>query len=795
MILPMIDVPVALIGTLAVMKLMGFTLNTLTLFGLVLAIGIVVDDAIMVLENIERWMAQGLDARTATLKAMQEITGPIIAVTLVLCAVFLPSAFLGGITGQFFRQFALTIAASMMISAINAMTMTPSRAVSIFKGGHHDKEALPSWGVALVGGLLTWWAGNKLFGDRLGLAKAVLDGRPFDWAVWAAFFLPGAAAGWVVGKPLIRPVNRVLAVVFGGFNRLFDFATGGYARGVGGLLRLSVLVLVVYMGLLGLTGFGLVRVPGGFIPQQDKGYLIVGLQLPDAASVERTEKVVQTVNRIILGDEEQGGRYWGPKPAAGSKLYPPIPGVAHTVALDGYSLLTSSVGSNFGSMFVVLDPFEQRAHGPHADVVLTELRRRLAEVEEADVVAFGAPPVDGLGNASGFKMQVRDVGAAGLLTLQLVTDDLVRTANATPGLAGVYTSFRANSPQLSVRINEDKALSMGVPVGEINDALQVFLGSKYVNDVTLFDRNFQVNVQADPGARVRADDVRKLKVRNQDGQMVPLGTVLDVKESSGPATVFRFNTRPAAAVSGGTVPGFSTGQAIAAMQAAAAKELPPSLDYQWSELTRLEIDASKDPLNMLIFPLAVMLVFLILAFQYESWTMPLAVILVVPLCVLCAVAGVAAVGGDINIFTRIGFVVLAGLASKNAILIVEFAKVKYEEGASAFDAAVEACRVRLRPIVMTSFAFILGVLPLLLGHGAGAEMRFALGIAVFAGMLGVTAFGIFMTPVFFYVIQWLVGGRRGEAKTVLAPAGADGGAAAPAAPETAIQPSPQSPHG
>ncbi len=547
-------------------------------------------------------------------------------------------------------------------------------------------------------------------------------------------------------------MNRLLAALFGAFNWLFDRATAWYGRGISHLLRLSVIVLVLYVGLLALTGVGMVRVPAGFIPQQDKGYLILGLQMPDASSLERTEKVVQNVNRIILGDEERGGHYKGPKPPAGSKLYPPIPGVGHTVAMEGMSLLTNTNGSNLGSMFIVLEPFEKRGHGPHADEVLAEVRKRLAEVQEAQVVVFGAVPVDGLGNSSGFKLQVRDVGGAGPTTLQLATDDLVRAANQTPGLVGVNTSFRANSPQFSVTVNEDKAVAMKVPLGEINDTLQVYLGSKYVNDVTLFDRNYQVNVQADARARLRAEDVGKLQVRNQDGKMLPLLTVVDVKQSSGPATVFRYNTKPSATLTGGMRPDFSTGQAIAALEeTAVTTQLPQSLDYRWTELTLLQIQAGNT--TIVVFGLAVVLVFLILAFQYESWTMPLAVLLVVPLCVLSAIVGVVVTRGDINIFTQIGFVVLVGLASKNAILIVEFAKVKYDEGMPAFEAAVEACRVRLRPIIMTSFAFILGVVPLLLGHGAGAEMRFALGVAVFAGMLGVTIFGIFMTPVFFYAIQ------------------------------------------
>jgi multidrug efflux pump subunit AcrB len=768
MILPMIDVPVSLIGTLAVMAVLGFTLNNLTLFGLVLAIGIVVDDAIVVLESVEHWMAQGLGAKAATIKAMGEITGPIIAITLVLSAVLIPGAFIAGITGQFFRQFALTIAAAMMISALNAMTMTPSRAVMILKGQHAGahgpgaKEALPWWGVAILCGLLTVWVGEKLLAGRLGLPSPHSHEAAgwWGWLVRAVLFLPGAVLGVLVAQSL----NRALGRVFRAFNRLFDRVTAAYGRGVARTLRLTVAVMLVYGGLLGLTYVGFTRVPAGFIPQQDKGYLIVGIQLPDAAALGRTEKVVREVNRMILGDEERGGKYRGPRPAGG-QLYQSVPGVAHTVAVEGMSLLTNANGSNLGSMFIVLEPFEERSDGLHANKILAEVRRRLAVVQEAQVVVFGAPPVDGLGTAGGFKMQVRDVGSAGLTTLQLSAEALARAGNTAPGLVGVNTTFRANSPQLSAKVDEAKAMSMHVPVGNINEALQVYLGSLYVNDVTLFDRNFQVNVQADPHARLRADDLRQLKVRSTNGQMVPLGTMLDVTEVSGPATVFRYNTKPAAAITGSTVPGVSSGQAITEMRAAAANELPRALDFQWTELTLLQIKAGNTA--MFAFGLAVLLVFLILAFQYESWTLPLAVILVVPMCLLCSIVGVALTGGDINIFTQIGFVVLVGLASKNAILIVEYAKVKQEEGVPAREAAVEACRLRLRPIVMTSFAFILGVVPLMIAHGAGAEMRQTLGIAVFSGMLGVTLFGIFLTPVFYCVIDWF--GARGRARTGAAP--------------------------
>jgi multidrug efflux pump subunit AcrB len=756
MILPMIDVPVSLIGTLAIMKLLGFTLNNLTLFGLVLAIGIVVDDAIVVLENIETWMARGLDARSATIRAMGEITGPIIAITLVLSAVFLPSAFIPGITGQFFRQFALTISAAMVISAMNAMTMTPSRAVMIFRsqqpGVHHAaKEALPWWGVSGLGGLLTMWLGVTALGWLgQGVSGKLEESALLWWTVRAVLFAPGAVAGWLGTKQ----VNQFLSRIFVAFNRGFDFVTAGYGRSVGGLLRMAAVVLLVYGGLLGLTYLGFVKVPTGFIPQQDKGYLILGVQLDDAASLERTEEVVQRLNRMVLGDREKGGRYQGPPPPDGATLYPPLPGVEHTVAVDGMSLLTNTNGSNLGSMFVILKPFEKRTHGPGASEVLAEIRKRVAEVRNARVVVFGAPPVDGLGSTGGFKFQVRDVGGAGLATLQKGTDELVRAANASEGIVGVNTTLRADSPQLEAKVNETKAMSMKVPIGNINEALAVYLGSMYVNDVTLFDQNFQVTVQADARSRMRPEQLGKLKVRNADGQMVPLGTVLDIRETTGPATVFRYNARTSAPVTGGTLPGFTSGQAIQTIDDL-AKKLPSSLDSQWTELTLLQIQAGNKA--MYAFGLAIVLVFLVLAFQYESWILPLAVVLVVPMCLLSAIVGVVLTGGDINIFSQIGFIVLAGLACKNAILIVEYAKAKRESGMSGLEATIEACKSRLRPIVMTSFAFILGVVPLVLAHGAGAEMRTTLGIAVFSGMIGVTVFGIFLTPVFYFVLDWLAG--------------------------------------
>jgi multidrug efflux pump len=743
-ILPLIDVAVSLIGTFAVMLALGFSLNNLTLFGLVLAIGIVVDDAIVVLENIERWLAKGFAVREATISAMTEITGPIIAITLVLASVFLPSAFLGGITGQFYRQFALTIAASMIISAINAMTMTPARAAAVFgyrthePGGDGGREALPWWGIAAIAGVVAVWLLGPMLAKRFG----VEDGIRF-YAIWVCLFLPAALIGWA----LSAYINRGLAIVFRGFNRMFDAATALYGRAVGRLLRLSVIVLILYAGLIGLTGWSFTRVPTGFIPEQDKGYLVVNFQLPDSASLERTLAVVQRVEHIARE----------------------TPGVAHTVSIPGMSfILNSAVSSNFGSMFIVLETFEERHGHPDrtSNVVTAKIRQRVRqEIEEAVVLVFGAPAVDGLGNAGGFKLMVEDRGSRGLEMLQGQADNLADRANRIPGLVGVFDSFRANTPQLYVDIDRVQCKSQGVALNDVFDTLQVYLGGYYVNDFNKFGRTWQVNVQADASYRVTPDAVRQLKVRNAAGGMVPLGAVTTVKDAGGPVMVTRYNMYPAATVNGGSLPGVSTGTVISEVEDLAKQQLADRMAIEWTELTYMQKLASRaETLRDLFqnpftaFAGAVVLVFLVLAAQYESWSMPLAVILVMPMCILCAVAGVALAHMDINIFVQVGFVVLVGMAAKNAILIVAFAQERRAEGVATFAAAVEASTARLRPIIMTSFAFILGVVPLVVATGAGAEMRRTLGTAVFSGMLGVTAFGIFLTPVFYYVILRLTEG-------------------------------------
>jgi multidrug efflux pump len=782
LLLPVIDVAVSLVGTFAVMTLMGFSLNNLTLFGLVLAIGIVVDDAIVVLENIERWLEKGLPVREATIKAMNEITGPILAITLVLSSVFLPSAFLTSITGQFFRQFALTISASMLISAVNAMTMTPARAASIFAGrkpGEHGdgevrrhpaggdpggggKEALPWWFFGILGGLASVWLLTPTLGAWLGLPPGAEEGEAApgglmdtvrSWGIYCVLFLPGALAGGVLGWFIIRPVNWALGKLFRGFNWIFDRATEAYGRLVGWCLRLSAIVLLVYVGLIGLTGWGFTRVPSGFIPSQDKGRLLVNVQLPDSAALERTAEVMAKVEKI-----------------AGE-----TPGISYSIGNPGRSFVLNAIGSNLGTAFIGLEPFHKR-HGRElgAEAISAELRRRFAsEIPEARVSVFGAPAVDGLGNAGGFKLMVETIGDVNYGALQTQADNLAAKGNRQPGLVGVFDGFRARTPQLRADIDRTKVRTMGVALNDVFDTLQVYVGGYYVNDFNRFGRTWQVNLQADAPFRAHAETVKQMKVRNADGDMVPLGSVVDIKDSVGPLFVTRYNMFPAATLTGASLPGVSTGDVLREMEALAGKELPRSMTYEWTELSFMQKQASKveqfrdlrqNPTSA--FVLGAVLVFFVLAGLYESWSLPLAVILVVPMCVLSALAGVAMAGMDVNIFVQVGFVVLVGLACKNAILIVEFARDRQLEGVSRFDAAVEAAKVRLRPIVMTSFAFILGVLPLVIAEGAGAEMRRTLGTAVFAGMLGVTLFGIFLTPVFYSVVRRFSG--REAAKPVIA---------------------------
>jgi multidrug efflux pump len=748
MILPMIDVPVSLIGTLAVMAALGYSLNNISLFGLVLAIGIVVDDAIVVLENVERQMAKGLDPRTATIKAMEEISGPIIAITLVLSAVFVPCAFISGITGRFFRQFAVTIAASTIISAINALTMTPSRALFVFKteqaeGGHrHKKEALPWWFFPIVAGWLSAVWGPELLAGRLGLPAPAAGGEgPADLAAWlswslltAAWAAPGALAGGLFGWFFIRPVNAVLGALFRGFNSLFDAFTAGYGWTIGKAMRLSLLVLLLYGGLLFLTYWLFARAPTGFVPQQDMGRCIAGVQLPDSASLERTKEAMAEVEKIARE----------------------TPGVAHTISLCGMSFVQQANGPNFGSLFIILDPFDKRRRAGRSDTAIMDRMRRawVRKVPEAKVVVFGASPIPGLSVAGGFKFIVEDRGGLGLDNLQKQTDGLIRTLQKKqPGLASVTTQFRSSIPQLYMDIDRTKVASLGLSLDDVNQTLEIYLGSLYVNSFNAYGRHWQVTLQAEAKFRSRVEYINLMQVRNQQGQMVPLGTLANVREINGPIFVNRYNLYTAAPVNGGLQPGVSTGDVIAGVDRLANQKLPRSMRADWTELMYLQILEGNTTPPQVVFALAVMCVFLALAALYESWTLPLAVILVVPLCVLWSVAGVLYTNNSVNIFVQIGLVVLVGLACKNAILVVEFAKEKHEGGRPVLEATQEAARQRLRPILMTSLAFILGVLPLVVASGAGAEMRRSLGTAVFTGMLGVTVFGILMTPVFFYVIQ------------------------------------------
>jgi multidrug efflux pump len=788
MILPMIDVPVSLIGTFAVMAALGYSLNNLTLFGLVLAIGIVVDDAIVVLENIERQIATGLDARTATIKAMEEITGPVLAITLVLSSVFIPCCFLGGISGQFFRQFAVTIAVSTIISAINALTMTPSRAVLIFKteeamdaaeeakeaaahngegNGHangehkphkvheHKKEALPWWIFGVLGGFgALWLLDHPIDGisQLIGPDRQVLSDVGRAYRIWqGAYFAVGLLLGCVLGKIVIKPVNSILGAFFRAFNVWFDKLSNVYGWMVGKILRLLVVVLVIYGGLLVLTVFQFVQAPTGFIPEQDKGYLILNVQLPDSASVERTQKLMGRIEKIALATE----------------------GVKNTVGISGQSLILSANAPNLGSMYVILDEFEKR-RGPHlsADEIAKRLYRQFdakrakesddpkqvekdletaRKVQGSVVTIFGGPPVEGLGTTGGFKMIIEDRGSLGLAELQRMSDKIVARGNNTEGLTGLYNSSRANTPWLYLELDRTKCMALGVTPADVFSTLQIYVGSFYVNNYNQFGRTWQVNVQADQDYRSQVDRLKQLQVANKQGQMIRLGTMLDVRDTSGPVAVTRYNMYSAAVITGNAKAGTSSGEAIELMQQIADKELPREMAYEWTELAYLQLKAGN--VAIFVFVLAVMFVFLVLAAQYESWSLPMAVIMVVPMCLLCSITGILFSNLDMNIFTQIGFVVLVGLASKNAILIVEFAKQREDAGEDTTTATVEASRLRLRPILMTSFAFILGVVPLVIATGAGAEMRRSLGIAVFYGMLGVTAFGVFLTPAFYFLVR------------------------------------------
>jgi multidrug efflux pump len=684
-LIPLLAVPVSLIGTFAAMAMLGFSLNNLSLFGLVLAIGIVVDDAIVVVENVERNIALGLDPVAATRKAMEEVSSAVVAIGLVLAAVFVPTAFLGGLTGQFYRQFALTVAVSTLISAFNSLTLSPALAALLLRP-HHAPH------------------------DRIG-----------------------------------RLLQSTVGFVFRAFNRTFDAGRAGYLALLGRVLRHGAIALVVYAGLLVLTWLGFHRVPMGFVPPQDKGYLIGYVQLPDGASIERTREVSDRM----------------------SKLMRDTPGVGHTVEIVGLSLMTLGSQANAASFFITLEPFSKRMkHGLTSDIVAAQMRARLSGIQDGFIAVFGPPPVDGLGLVGGFKLQVEDRNQLGYQELMAQTYRLMGAANADPRVRNALSTFRASVPQAFLEVDREKAKAMKVPLNNIWETLQIYLGSLYVNDFAAFGRPYRVTAQADAGFRARPEDVGKLRTRNEAGQMVPLSTLVRVREVAAPVSITRYNMFPAAEISGATAPGVSTGEAIRLLDELADRVLPPGMGIEWTEISLLQILAGNSALY--IFPLCVLMVFLVLAAQYESWSLPLAIILIVPMCLLFAILGVWGRDMDNNLFTQIGLVVLMGLACKNAILIVEFARQLQDAGRPRVEAALEASRLRLRPILMTSLAFAFGVLPMMLSKGAGAEMRRAIGTAVFWGMLGVTLFGIFLTPVFYSVIRRVIERKR--------PPGVSGGA-------------------
>ena len=689
-LIPLLAVPVSLIGTFAAMAVLGFSLNNLSLFGLVLAIGIVVDDAIVVVENVERHMEEsGLSAREAARKAMDEVSGALVAIALVLSCVFVPCAFLSGVTGQFFKQFALTIAVSTVISAFNSLTLSPALAALLLKPKGRTRDPL------------TWLLDHSI--------------------------------GWI----------------FKLFNIGFSAATSLYVRLVRLALRLSFIVLIIYAGLLYLTYDVFKTTPKGFVTSQDRGYLMAFIQLPDSSSLDRTIETCVKFQRLCFGDPENSD-------------IKPIKGIRAVSSVDGVSFLSSGVVTNMASIMIILDPFEERKKSGITDLSIRRqiLERAEKEITEATVHVNRPAPVDGMGMgaSSGFNIQIQDQGNLGLNALQEVTDDLIDLGNSNAKLQGLMSQFRAGTPQKYINIDRQKAMDMGVAMDEIFAALQVFLGSKYVNDFTFLGRNFQVKVQADSRFRAEETNLNRIHVKNRNGGMVPLGSICNLIDRTGPLTVPRYNMYPAASISGEAAPGSSSGEALMEMEKLCLENLPQGMGFEWSEMSLLERTAGNTAIY--VFAFAVLFVFLVLAAQYESLVLPLTIIFVVPMCLLCSLLGVRSQGLDMNIFTQIGLLVLVGLACKNAILIVEFAKARQEQGLSRFEAAIDACRLRLRPIIMTSMAFILGVVPLLFSSGAGHEMRFTLGVAVFFGMLGVTVFGIFLTPVFYSVIMMIFGKRK-----------------------------------
>ncbi len=672
-IIPIVAIPVSLIGTFFVMTAFGFSLNNLTLFGLVLAIGIVVDDAIVVVENVERELRLGLSPREAAHKTMDEVGGALIAIALVLCAVFIPSAFIAGISGAFYRQFALTITASTIISATVSLTLSPALAALLLKPHGGEQPA----------------------------------------GIW-------------------RTLSRPFDIFFAGFNKLFERLSSGYAGLTRRLLRVSALMLAVYACLIALTYFQFSRTPSGFIPSLDRAYFIAAISLPPGATLARTDQVVRKAADLLLKR----------------------PGVGHAVAFAGFDGATFTNAPNAGVIFVTLKPFDERVKdGLATATILNDLRGQMQTLREAFVLVIPPPSVPGIGTGGGFKLYVQDRAGRGPRALEQAVGAIVGPANRTPGLVQVFTLFNTQTPQVFADIDRTKAEMLGVPITRFFDTLSTFMGSTFVNEFNILGRTYRVTAQADNPFRLSVRDVQNLRTRSTSGDMVPLGSVATFRDITGPYRVPRYNLFPAAEVQGATLPGFSTGQAIAAMEGLIATNLPSGFGFEWTEIALQEKIAGNTA--VVAFSLAVVFVFLLLAAQYESVLLPLAVILIVPMCLLAAVSGVLMRGMDNNILTQIGFVVLIGLAAKNAILIVEFARQAEEQGADRWEAAVSAARTRLRPILMTSLAFVLGVVPLVLATGAGAEMRQALGTAVFFGMLGVTLFGLMFTPIFYVLVRWI----------------------------------------
>ena len=675
-IIPLLAVPVSVVGTFAVLHLLGFSINALSLFGLVLAIGIVVDDAIVVVENVERNIEAGLTPREATYRAMREVSGPIIAIALVLVAVFVPLAFISGLTGQFYKQFAVTIAISTVISAINSLTLSPALAALLLKGHHEPKDALT------------------------------------------------------------RGMDRVFGGFFRAFNRVFHRGSEAYSGGVRRVVGRKALMMALYLALAALTVGLFKAVPSGFVPAQDKQYLIGFAQLPDGATLDRTDEVIQRMGEITKQN----------------------PNVEDAIAFPGLSINGFTNSSNAGIVFATLKPFAERKNADQSGAAVAgQLNQAYGAIQDAFVVMFPPPPVAGLGTTGGFKLQLEDKASLGYEAMDAAVKAFMAKAYQTPELAGMFTSWQVNVPQLYADIDRTKARQLGVPVTEIFDTMQIYLGSLYVNDFNQFGRTYSVRAQADAPYRARAEDIGLLKVRSTSGEMIPLSALLKVDSTFGPERAMRYNGYLAADINGGPAPGFSSGQAQAAIERIAAETLPSGIGFEWTELTYQEILAGNSALW--VFPLAILLVFLVLAAQYESLTLPLSIILIVPMGLLAAMTGVWLDGGDNNVFTQIGLIVLVGLSAKNAILIVEFARELEFAGRTPIQAAIEASRLRLRPILMTSLAFVMGVLPLVLATGAGAEMRSAMGVAVFAGMIGVTAFGLFLTPVFYVLLRQLTGNR------------------------------------